>query len=334
VKTYDRARDLPECWDALAGDNWAVHRRVLDAAEGRTRARTSYVLFEDDQGRADSLVVHQRVDDFNLTQYTPLDWKVPANLLHVPVSVARPGYVIGDATRPQVESWIRTLRGWTFLLNWRGDDGCAGTIQATMSPQVVLPIRWKSFDDYLAALRSPYRRRFHKALRLGRNLTFRFLERPREFDETLHRFYLHLNAKSRIRIETLDIGWFRSDVGRILVCEHEGRPLGFAQLVENGSELVWAFVGYDPEHNERFDLYHNLLAAIVRHAIEQGFQTLDMGQTAEEAKLKLGGAYVPLKALGRHSLPWMHLGCRLSMPLIRCRPLPQRFHVFRDGAAP
>lgn len=48
--------------------------------------------------------------------------------------------------------------------------------------------------------------------------------------------------------------------------------------------------------------------------------------------LRLGGTYTPLRALVRHSSPLMHLGCRLSMPFLACKPVPEKFRVFRDDA--
>jgi predicted N-acyltransferase len=45
-----------------------------------------------------------------------------------------------------------------------------------------LPLRWSSFEDYLADLRSHYRRRYRKALRASAGLRMRFLADPSEFD--------------------------------------------------------------------------------------------------------------------------------------------------------
>jgi hypothetical protein len=329
----DRARDLPEEWDALAGDNYALQRRFLRVLEGATDSRKSYHLFHDDLGRLDSIALLQKVGKFNLAQYTPFDVPVAANLLHVPLSVSRPGMVVGERTRHEVEAFIRKLPGYSLVLNWREPGTIAGMVAGTMSPQVSLRLRWKSFEDYLASQRSAYRHRLQKALRKGSGLDFRFLADNREFDERYHEFYLDLNRKSRIRIERLDISWFRSDLGRILICEHRGKPQGFAQVIENGKELVWAFVGHCQEDNPVRDIYLNLILHLIRHAIENGFELFEMGQTAEDAKLRLGGTYTPLKALIRHSFPVVHMGCHLTMRFLSCKPVPEKFRVFRDEVA-
>jgi hypothetical protein len=328
----DDARELPAQWDVLAGDNYALQRRFLRVLEGASDSTKSYHLFHDDRGVLDSIAVLQKVRRFNLSQYTPFNMPVAANLLHVPLSVSRPGIVLGDRTRVQVESFVRGLPGYSLVLNWREPGTFAGMVAGTMSPQVSLRIRWKTFEDYLGAQRSAYRRRLRKAFDRGRELRFRFLEDNNDFDERFYDFYLRLNRTSRIRVERLDISWFRSDLGRILLCEVGGRPQGFAQVIENGKELVWAFVGHSQQDNAERDIYLNLILHLIRHAIENGYEEFEMGQTAEDAKLRLGGRYTPLKALIRHANPMMHLGCRLTMPWLSCRPIPDNFRVFRDQA--
>jgi len=334
LEQIDRAVDLPEEWDTLAGDNYALQRRFLRALEPATVSEKSYHLFRDDEGNLDSIVLLQKVRKFNLSQYTRFDFPVTANLLHVPLSVTRPGMVVGDRTRSRVEAFVKNLPGYSLVLNWREPGTFADMAAGAMSPQVALRLRWKTFDDYLASMRSAYRHRLQKALRKGRELQFRFLDDNREFEEIYHRFYLELNHGSRIRIEELDISWFRSDLGRILICEHEGKPQGFTQAIENGNELVWAFVGYCHEDNSRRDIYLNLILHLIRYGIDNGFELFEMGQTAEDTKLRLGGTYTPLQALVRHSFPVVNWGCRLTMPFLACKPVPDKFRVFRDEPLP
>ena len=53
-------------------------------------------------------------------------------------------------------------------------------------------------------------------------------------------------------------------------------------------ELIFLLGGFHRSYNERLDLYYNLLLKLVDYAIEKGYKYLDLGQTAEETKLKLG----------------------------------------------
>jgi hypothetical protein len=325
------AAELPSEWDALTGDNYALKRDFLACLERCNPCHQRYYLFEDAQGRVDSILMTIRVR-MNLAQYSPFTFRVPVTLVHVPLSVVRPALVMGEATRHEVETFVRGLRGYSIVLNWRGEPGFAGMASGPMSPQVSLAIRWKRFEDYLADLRSNYRYRFRKATRKGAGLTYRFLEDNREFSPELYGFYSRLFDKSRIRIERLSLEYFRQAPGKILVCERDGEPVGFVQLIDNHPELVWSFVGYHPELNHECDIYLNLLLQMIRLAIEGGYTTLEMGQTAEDAKLKVGGRFTPLRVLVQHSHPLFNWFMHRTMPFLGWRPVPDQFHVFREEA--
>ena len=104
---------------------------------------------------------------------------------------------------------------------------------------------------------------------------------------------------------------------RVLVAHLGERPVGFVQMIENGAELVFAFVGLDYDCNATYDIYHNLLLRMVAYAIDGGFERLELGQTAEDAKLRLGGRYRPLRMHMRHSNPLLNAVVRVSLPLIQ-----------------
>lgn len=332
LQTLHHAVELPLAWDVLAGDNYALRRAFLQALEAGNPCGQSYHLFHGPDGRLDSIVVTCIAPRLNITMYTSLSWRVRATLLHLPLSVTRPGFVLGDATRSEVESWVRSLPGYVLIMNWTAPGTFAGATRGAMSWRVGLRLRWGTFEEYLGAMRSGHRHRCRLAQRRGSGLNFRFLEDNQAFDERLHALYLRVNRRSRIRVETLGIGFFRAPVSRIAVCERGGEALGFIQLVENGRELVFAFIGYDESRNREHDLYLNLLLFMIRHAIEGGFATLEMGQTAEDAKLKLGGEYAPLAVLIRHANPLLHWAVGRLLPHIDYRPPPDKFRVFREGA--
>lgn len=327
--TQDNAQALPAEWDLLAGDNYALQRSFLTILERTQPCGQRYHLFYTTDGKLDSIVLTFQTR-MNLMQYTRFRWMENATLVHVPFSVTRPGQVIGAATRSEVEAFIRSIRGYRIVMNWRDEAGFAGLATGPMSPQLSLTLRWPDFDSYWRSLRSPYRRRAQLAMRKGKDLQFRILADNKKFNSRLYQLYRHVNFKSRIRIETLSQAYFQEIPARIVVCSWNGHDIGFLQLIENHQELVWAFVGYDPEFNQRFDVYHNMLLYMVRYAICQGFQVLEMGQTAEDAKLKLGARYTPLKILVGHSHPILDWCMRHMLPWLSYTPPAAKFHVFHD----
>lgn len=328
------ARDLPEAWDALCGDNYAMKRDFLAHLERGNPAGQRYHLFRRADGVLDSILVTFDCPDCNLLMFTPFTFRAPVTFVHPPLSVARPGCVIGPATGSDVLRWLKSRRGCTIIPNLPVGHGIAGLVEGRVCSSIRLRLRWRTADAYLDAMRSHYRHRCRKALRRGAGLRFRFLDDNRAFDASLYALYEAVHRRSRIRIEKLAIDYFQAPTGRILVCEAAGRPAGFVQAIENGAELVFAFAGLDYALNRMHDVYMNLLLKLVAHGIEGRFEVLELGQTAEDAKLRLGGELVERRALMHHSNPAARWVLAHTAGAISYRPPPAGCRVFRDEAPP
>jgi hypothetical protein len=131
-------------------------------------------------------------------------------------------------------------------------------------------------------------------------------------------------------VEKLSKGFFMGEFFKIFVLEDAGGVHGFAQLLENGSELIFEFVGVDYRTNGVYDTYHRMLLEIVDYGIKSGFETIDFGQTADDTKLKLGCEYTYLWAYLHHHNLLLRQFCRLIAPIIQYKPLTADFRVFRE----
>jgi hypothetical protein len=270
----------------------------------------------------------------NILMFTPFTCRTDTTFVHVPLSVARPGYVIGSATRDRVERFLCGIQGLAIVLNAPPDTRIEGFAPGFTCSDIVLRLRWNCFDDYLAGMRSHYRRRANAALRKGAGLRFRLLDDNRQFDDRLYVLYERVHDRARIKVEKLQPAFFRGPLSRILVCETAGAPVGFIQMIENGRELVFAFVGLDYAVNVAYDTYMNLLLRMVEYGIVHGFTRIDMGQTAEDAKMKLGGEFRTLRALARHSNPVVNRLLQAVSGWISYRQPAIRCRVFREEAEP
>ena len=101
-------------------------------------------------------------------------------------------------------------------------------------------------------------------------------------------------------------------------------------MIENGTELIFEFVGVDYKYNDIYDTYHRMLLEIMKYGINNGFRTIDYGQTADEAKLKLGCKYEMLYAYLHHSNKFINLIYRLLVNIITFKPLEEKFNVFKE----
>ncbi|MBI9103207.1 MAG: GNAT family N-acetyltransferase [Spirochaetales bacterium] len=328
-RVYQRAEELPGEWDDLTGDNFYLKKDFLEFIEETDPCGQRYYIFHHENGEADTILMTYSRSRFNLFMFTPLKASLSITFIYVPLSVTRPGYAGREELLPEVSRFLRSIKGYKLFLNTREDFSLPGFIQTTTFPRCVLALKWKSLDEYLKDLRSSYRRRYRLALKRSAPLSFRMLENNEEFDDRLYSLYEEVYEASPYRIEKLGKAFFQGPQTRIFVYSLDGLDVGFIQLIENGKELIFEFVGFDHALNRQYDIYISLLVRIVEYGINNGFTTIDFGQTADEAKLRLGTRYQALYALLHHSNPLVHGLTRLFINKIGYKPLDQdHFHVF------
>lgn len=330
VKIETAAARLPRDWDRLAGDNPYLKRDFLAFVEGTEKDfHPTYHLFYTEAGEPDSLFVSFPRKGYNLGMFSPVNLPIPVTLVYLPMCVTRSGIVLGRR-REEVLAYIRAMPGFKMVLNL--PDGAAeGFAVGLTCPKCILRLRWDSFDSYLGSMRSGYRNHYKRILNKTAGLTIRYLEDGGQFDKGLYRLYRNVVGRSRIRIETLSQAYFQDGRFRLFVAETAEGPAGFVQLLENGSELVFEFVGLDYGHNQAMPVYHRMLLEIVDYGIRRGFQTIDFGQTADDTKLKLGCEYTYLYAALHHANPLVNACCKRLAHKLEYRPLQTRFHVFKEG---
>lgn len=333
IDIFEKAADIPSEWDDLCGDNYSAKKSFLKCLEVSNPCQQRYHLFRNAEGRADSFMITFLQRHQNIMTFTPFSYRVDVTFVSVPVSITRPGFVIGNDTRDEVHELLRKLPGYVIILNAHPTTRVEGFKNGNTSWQMALDIRWKTLDAYMNALRSHYRHRLKKAMKKGKKLSFEYLSSPSDFTPELYSLYENVYSQSRVQVEKLSIDFFRGTRARILVAALEGRPVGFVQMIENGGELIFEFVGLNYQHNQELDVYQNLLIKMVEYACVNNFSKLEMGQTAEESKLRLGASYIPLHLLIRHSNPFLNWFTQLIAPFIQYKPDKVQYNVF-NGEEP
>ncbi len=176
-------------------------------------------------------------------------------------------------------------------------------------PTTELQIRWATFDEYLAAMRSNHRYTLRKRLRLAAesNLTSRF---QIEFSGKAEQLMLQMSnvndhAKEYNR-QLLVPDFYRgvsAALGRhcqVLEILQEQRLVAHALVIFDGKILRWLFFGRE-QGGVRDGAYFLAVARIVGLAIEEGMELVDMGLTSYRSKTEFGARMVPL---------WMYLRIR------------------------
>jgi len=325
----NRAADLPDEWEEVTKGNIYLRKEFLDFIEHSEKdyAPVYYLFYEEE--RLDSVFVAHQRKEYNLGMFTKIDLKITVTLIYLPMCVTAGSMVLGKL-RDVVFDTIRSMRGYKMILNLRETD-VPGFANGRTCPKCILDLHFSSFDDYIGSLRSDYRNRAKKILRKTQSLQIRFIDNRSEFTDELYSLYLNVLNKSRVKIETLSKAYFTQKDFKVFVCYEDEKPVSFCQLLPDGDELIFEFVGIDYECNGAMPVYHRILFEIIRYGIENGFKTIDFGQTADDTKLKLGSHYVPLYAALHSSNPFINFVCKLFAKKIEYKPLTTDFRVFKEG---
>ena len=172
-----------------------------------------------------------------------------------------------------------------------------------------LDLRWKSFDAYLASLKSHYRRQVRLNLAKAQRAGLR-AERVFDFSPHAEEFarlwkLTHQRSKEYQR-ERLGADYFRA-IARNLgekafaTLFWLGNTLvGFTLYLANDDVLVPSYIGIDYERNARAAVVFNAYYDWIRTGIELDFASVELGITSYEPKRRLGARLERLHVLIRH----------------------------------
>jgi hypothetical protein len=232
-------------------------------------------------------------------------------ILGLPPSLSLPGYTTNnkDGIR-EIADWVKHQRGHTLMMN-SGSDFTGIFPSVFTLPSVIIQNRFDCFDTYIMSMRAHYRYRLLKAKN-------RFLEvsciRNGPFDESLYSLYTAVYARSKYPLVQNDMAFFKCFPGEIESFYVEGKPIGFCQYYIVDDVLYFMFCGLCYETLETYDTYLNMLLLMIQRGIEAGVKTIDLGQTTESIKMKLGGELKPLQIYHYHPNPWMRRIMKYFLP--------------------
>jgi hypothetical protein len=324
--TLTNSLELPNAWDLIATDNIFLKKSFLSHLQEVNPCQQSYSYLEDN-GSLKAIYVDYRLK-LDIFTYSFMHLKMPIRIMGIPCSVSRPGFVILSGFESQVMSHFHAKKGAKLILN---SDVELPERSGVTLPTCKLSIKYSNLNDFLQAMRSPYRYRLNKAAKKWAGVTVECLP-MQKFDHELYELYEQVQQKSDAKLEKLSLDFFsRLPLpAKLLKASFQGKLLGFVVVIENQQELFFLFTGFDYSLQVEFDIYLNLLLEIVKYGAEGGFKVIDLGQTAEETKMKLGARLFPKSMYLSHSNPLLQTLANNFINIFSYKPPNFDFHVFKE----
>lgn len=324
IEIIDSAADLPQEWDEAAGDRFFLKRKSLLVLEEVNPCGQRYHIAEGPGRRSIAVTYRHKL---NLLTYGAGSLSIPVTIIGVPCSVSSSGCGFAAGTAEAMILHLRQMPGPKLVLN--ADDGAmAGFASGTTLPTCRLDVRWSDFASYLSSMRSHYRYKIKQAQ--SRWAQVAAVPAANEgFGEDLYTLYQNVYRRSRYKLEMLSIDFFRKFPADIVAFKAGGKAIAFVQTVRSGSELIFMFTGMDYSTAKKYATYLNVLLYIIRTGIDAGCSTIDMGQTTEEMKCKLGCRLVEKRLHAAHPNRVGNLVLKMLIGALSYKPKVCDYHVFK-----
>jgi len=282
------ASELPKEWDACT-QSYFQQREFLSYAESWNPCKQRYYwLMEDNVFRAGAIVYTLTL---NLLTFLHIPSPVAMHVIGVPIGTATAGYFGEIPYRQSLLTRILEIEhGLILTLNANTTDNLPVGVKCRMVPTTIFHNPFKSWSEYTCTMRALHRRRLFQIERCAEKL-IRVLTDCSSFTEKHYQLYRQVHDRAPAKLETLTYDFFLHLPKRFkLASYYQGEVLvSWTITVHDGMYFMYFFGGMDYAKLKETKSYFVGLAYIVRDCIEQGHPMLDLGQTADEPKLRFGG---------------------------------------------
>lgn len=329
-KLIKKAEELPEEWDKLCEKNIYMQKDFLIYMEKANNCGQTYHLFYKNGVLYSCFMMFEKKSDLFMFA-NDLDIKVKMKFIYLPLSVTEPGFIF-NKDKSEVEKVLNSMKGYKIIMNTTEDENLKNFHRGNYLPICILENKWKSFEEYLNSMRSNYRRRYNQALKKRNNLKIEFLQNNNDFTEEMYGLYEQVYNHSEFYLEKLSLEFFKNNFSKIIKFSANNKVSAILQLIEDrkNDTLIFEFVGYDYNISHEYDLYVNILLTIVKYGIDNGFRYINLGQTAYDAKLKLGAKMNYNYLLFSHSNRFINWLIKKSIHYLDYKVQEYSFNVFKE----
>jgi hypothetical protein len=145
--------------------------------------------------------------------------------------------------------------------------------------------------------------------------------------------YLGVLKRSKGKLETLSLEFFRNlpSCFNLTAYYNKEKLIGWYISSTFNEKFYFFMGGIDYRQNRKYNTYFNILLSVVKEGIEKRASLIDLGQTAEIPKLRLGGKPVEKTMLGYHSSPVIRKLIKAGRSLLEYSIVLQEQNVFKEG---
>lgn len=207
-------------------------------------------------------------------------------------------------------------------------------------PNAMLEVRWKGFDEYLQNMRSHYRHKIKKRMFIAQNsglkvsLCTDFSRYSVELENLWENVYNHASEYRREILTKeffLNMDTYLENRSKVILVKIDEKLVGFALLLSAEDTLTFMFSGLDYEYNEKHCVYFCLLYDIIKTAIKEQKERIDLGITTLIPKIDLGAEAKILNVYMKHLNPILSFPTTFAFKLMASKNKFKPRQVFKGN---
>ncbi len=232
---------------------------------------------------------------------------------------------------------IRDFEDNHYVLQFRDHFKKLGYSWLPSLPNTYLDIRWPAITDYHKALRSHYRYKLFKHLKINedKNIFYRLVDDFSHLADELCHQWLKVNENAgELKREILTPEFYREisknmgDSSKVLLFYAGDKLIAHALLLKDNDLLRWLYVGRAVSRND--SLYFFIVHAIIRTAIEMKVNNIEFGLTTYPIKQNFGATLVPINMAIKLTIPPFNPFLRPCYNLLHKSTKYPEKHVFKS----
>lgn len=283
---------LKKDWDDLATSIYQKRAFLAHLERTNFLKQRYYTLYEDNCLCAGAIVYSLKI---NLFTFSSFQLELPMRVIGLPISCDESG-LLGDEYYVEVllNEIFKAEKGIILSLNHEQKISNSKVVKMTSLPSMIFPVEQVDWDDYIYSLRHSYRRRILLALKKISNVQ-RTSQTCNYFTLDHYKQYLEVIKRSKTKLEVLEIDFFQNlpDSFKLNSFHDEDKLLYWNITVEDQNNYNFLFGGIDYSLRDTYDAYFNNLIQVIKDGIKKKSQLINLGQTAETSKVRLGAKQEP-----------------------------------------
>lgn len=268
---------------------------------------------------------------FNILTFVNIPSPLKVQIIGLPVSVASPP-VIGDSREFEylLSEIVRMESGLIFGINFPVDYLQDKVVNMRSLPTIILNLKSKNFNGYENTLRHDYRRRIHRIKEKFAGVE-PVITSCSEFTEEHYALYVQIMKRTTTKVETLSYEAFKNLPlnFRLTTYYIDNKMLCWHIVCKDKELMFFYFGGMNYSLRDKYQSYNNNLIGIVEDAFEMNYGTIDLGQTAEIAKTRLGGEMIDRRMFFYHKNPVILGLLKIFRNVIAYTRTNDKHHVFK-----